>query len=305
MPWWSRSASSSRCPSASPSPRTEREHQNEKTDPLLLLALGLARGAQAPSGGRAWDKAPEPHQRPAALQNGAKLFVNYCLNCHSAAYMRYNRLQDIGLTEQQIKDNLLFATDKVGDDMKARDRPEGSQGMVRRQPARPDADRALARRPRRHRRRLPVHLPAHLLPRRRPRPTGWNNLVFPNVGMPHVLWELQGEREPQFETRRSTATRPGLQGLEAGEPGTHDAAAVRRGRGRPGGYLQWMASRRRTRVRVGVWVLLFLGVFTVSWRLNAAFWKESSRAAAAPANPRPARTVGRAPTLFGFKGQTS
>jgi ubiquinol-cytochrome c reductase cytochrome c1 subunit len=54
-----------------------------------------------------------------ALQNGAKLFVNYCLNCHSAAFMRYNRLQDIGLTEQQIKDNLLFATDKVGDTMKS------------------------------------------------------------------------------------------------------------------------------------------------------------------------------------------
>ncbi|MBN4659318.1 cytochrome c1, partial [Escherichia coli] len=54
----------------------------------------------------------------AALQNGAKLFVNYCLNCHSAAFMRYNRLRDIGLTEQQIKDNLMFATDKVGETMK-------------------------------------------------------------------------------------------------------------------------------------------------------------------------------------------
>ena len=75
----------------------------------------------------------------AALQNGAKLFVNYCLNCHSAAYMRYNRLRDIGLTEEQIKDNLLFATDKVGDTMKADARPEAGQGLVRRRAARPDA----------------------------------------------------------------------------------------------------------------------------------------------------------------------
>ena len=55
----------------------------------------------------------------ASLQNGAKIFVNYCLNCHSAAFMRYNRLTDIGLTEKQIKDNLLFTTDKVGETMKA------------------------------------------------------------------------------------------------------------------------------------------------------------------------------------------
>ena len=86
----------------------------------LIVALGIVTGAQA-SGGEevAWDKAPNKVNELPALQNGAKLFVNYCLNCHSAAFMRYNRLRDIGLTEQQIKDNLLFTTDKVGDTMKA------------------------------------------------------------------------------------------------------------------------------------------------------------------------------------------
>ncbi|MBI5908305.1 MAG: cytochrome c1, partial [Burkholderiales bacterium] len=85
---------------------------------MKQLALGLAamlalagNGAQA-AGGMAWDKAPNNATDIAALQNGAKLFVNYCLNCHSAAFMRYNRLRDIKLTEQQIKDNLLFTTDK-------------------------------------------------------------------------------------------------------------------------------------------------------------------------------------------------
>ncbi len=86
----------------------------------LVMALGLAVGAHASGGGGiAWDKAPVKTNDLASLQNGAKLFVNYCLNCHSAAFMRYNRLKDIGLTEQQIKDNLLFATTKVGDTMKA------------------------------------------------------------------------------------------------------------------------------------------------------------------------------------------
>ena len=85
----------------------------------LITALGMALTAHAESGGIPWDKAPGKVTDMASLQNGAKVFVNYCLNCHSAAYMRFNRLKDIGLTEQQIKDNLLFTTDKVGETMKA------------------------------------------------------------------------------------------------------------------------------------------------------------------------------------------
>ena len=85
----------------------------------VALGVGLAAGAQASSGGIPLDKAPVDTTNQASLQNGAKIFVNYCLNCHSAAFMRFNRLTDIGLTEQQIKDNLLFTTDKVGDTMKS------------------------------------------------------------------------------------------------------------------------------------------------------------------------------------------
>ncbi len=86
----------------------------------LLMALGVSVGAQASGGDTiAWDKAPVKTNDLASLQNGAKLFVNYCLNCHSAAFMRFNRLKDIGLSEQQIKDNLLFTTDRVGETMKA------------------------------------------------------------------------------------------------------------------------------------------------------------------------------------------
>ena len=67
----------------------------------LALVMGVAGGAFAAGGGIAWDKAPNKTNDMAALQNGAKLFVNYCLNCHSAAFMRFNRLKDIGLTDQQ------------------------------------------------------------------------------------------------------------------------------------------------------------------------------------------------------------
>ena len=85
----------------------------------LGVAMGFAAGAQAAGGDTiAWDKAPDRSNDMAALQHGAKLFVNYCLNCHAATHVRFNRLKDIGLTEAQIKDNLLFTTDKVGEPMK-------------------------------------------------------------------------------------------------------------------------------------------------------------------------------------------
>ena len=84
----------------------------------LLLALGLLSGVHAAGGGATLDRFPADRvTNLAALQNGARLFVNYCLNCHSADYMRYNRMTDIGLSEEQIKKNLMFAAKKVGDPM--------------------------------------------------------------------------------------------------------------------------------------------------------------------------------------------
>ena len=118
----------------------------------LLISLFVACGfalqaapAAASEGGYRWDSFPQEKMTDmAALQNGARIFVNYCLNCHSAQYMRFNRLQDIGLTEDEIKKNLLVATDKVGDTMKTtldRSRPRTGFGA-----APPDLSRGRARR---------------------------------------------------------------------------------------------------------------------------------------------------------------
>ena len=167
---------------------------------LVLLAFGLAGGALAAEGeGIAWDKAPNRTNDLAALQNGAKLFVNYCLNCHSAAFMRYNRLTDLGLSEQQIKDNLLFTTDKVGETMKSAIDPKDAKEWFGANP--PDLT-LVARSRSGHGGTGADYLYTYMRSfyRDAERPTGWNNLVFPNVGMPHVLWELQGDREPEFET---------------------------------------------------------------------------------------------------------
>ncbi len=243
----------------------------------LIAALGILNGAHAAGGDTiAWDKAPKNTNDLAALQNGAKLFVNYCLNCHSAAFMRYNRLTDIGLSEQQIKDNLLFGSAKVGDTMKAAIDPKQAAEWFGANP--PDLT-LVARSRSGHAGSGADYLYTYLRTYYKDptKATGWNNLAFPNVGMPHVLWELQGEREPQYETKKvhghDTKVFTGWKQIT---PGTMTPLQYDQAMGDLVGYLQWMAEpAQNTRVRVGVWVLLFLGMFTViAWRLNASFWKD-------------------------------
>ena len=109
------------------------------------------------------------------------------------------------------------------------------------------------------------------------KPTGWNNLVFPNIGMPNPLWELQGERRPVFDKVSSHGHEVEVhKGWESVKPGTLSAAEYDRNVGDLVAYLQWMAEpAQNSRVRIGVWVMLFLAAFTVvAWRLNAAFWKD-------------------------------
>ncbi|SDM64010.1 ubiquinol-cytochrome c reductase cytochrome c1 subunit [Oryzisolibacter propanilivorax] len=243
----------------------------------LLTAVGLVAGAQASGGGMAWDKAPVNVSDTASLQNGAKLFVNYCLNCHSAAFMRFNRLKDIGLTDEQIKDNLLFTTDKVGETMKAAIDPQQAKAWFGANP--PDLT-VIARSRAGSGGSGADYLYTFLRTfyRDDAKATGWNNLAFPSVGMPHVLWQLQGERQAVFEEKSGGHGAPehvftGWKQLSEGSmtPQQYDQAV-----GDLVNYLQWMGEpAQNTRVRIGVWVLAFLAVFTfIAWRLNAAFWKD-------------------------------
>ena len=242
----------------------------------LIVALGCSFGAYANEGETlAWDKAPNKTNDLPALQNGAKLFVNYCLSCHSAAFMRYNRLRDIGLTEQQIKDNLLFATDKVGETMKAAIDPRQAKEWFGANP--PDLS-LVARSRSGHGGTGADYLYTYLRTYYKDptKATGWNNMVFPNVGMPHVLWELQGEREPLFETESAHGHEVKVfKGWKQVSPGTMTPLQYDQAVADLVGFLQWMSEpSQNSRVRVGVWVLLFLGVLTFfTWRLNAAFWK--------------------------------
>lgn len=248
---------------------------------VLLTGLAfLAPSAHAAGGaGIPWDKFPEEKLRDnSALQNGAKLFVNYCLNCHAAAYMRYNRLQDIGLTNEQIKANLLFATDKVGDTMKVSLDPKQAKDWFGGNP--PDLT-VIARSRAGAQGSGADYLYTYLRTyyRDETKATGWNNLAFPNVGMPHVLWELQGQRRAVYADEKdphdATKTVHVFKGYEQISPGKMSALEYDNAIGDLVAYLQWMGEPAQgQRVKLGVWVLLFLSIFTViAWRLNAAYWK--------------------------------
>ncbi|MBU1358280.1 MAG: cytochrome c1 [Gammaproteobacteria bacterium] len=242
----------------------------------MIAALGIMAGAHAAEEGIAWDKAPNKTNDLAALQNGAKLFVNYCLNCHSAAFMRYNRLTDIGITEQQIKDNLLFTTDKVGETMKANIDPRQAKEWFGGIP--PDLT-LVARSRAGHGGSGADYLYTYLRTfyRDDTKATGWNNLAFPSVAMPNVLWELQGERRPVYDKIEAHGHETEVfKGWEQTKPGTMSSLQYDQAIGDLVSYMQWMAEpAQNTRVRVGVWVLLFLVMALVFvWRLNAAFWKD-------------------------------
>ena len=241
----------------------------------FMMALGLSGSVLAAGGGFPLETAPRRTNDMAALQNGAKLFVNYCLSCHSAAFMRYNRLRDIGLNDKQIAENLTFATDKIGDTMKAAIDPRQAKEWFGVNPP----DLTVIARSRSSSSGTGADYIYTLLRtyyRDDTKPTGWNNLVFPNIGMPNPLWELQGERRPVYEKAMSHGRE--VEVFKAWEPvrqGTLSAAEYDQNVGDLVAYLQWMGEpAQNTRVRIGVWVLLFLSVFTVvAWRLNAVFWK--------------------------------
>jgi ubiquinol-cytochrome c reductase cytochrome c1 subunit len=211
------------------------------------------------------DKAPINLNDQQSLQRGAKTFVNYCLSCHSAQAMRYNRLQDIGLTEQQIKDNLIFTDAKVGDAMTNSMNKKDAKAWFGAAP--PDLS-VISRS--RGADWLYTYLRGFY--RDEARPTGWNNVAFDKVGMPHVLNELQGEqvlhveKHGEHETQKLVLAKPGKL-----TPAEFDGMTVDLVN-----YLEFMGEpMKATRMKLGVIVLLFLSVFfVVAYFLKKEFWKD-------------------------------
>lgn len=244
----------------------------------LIAALTLVPALVFAEGGYVLDKAPERTKSIAALQNGAKLFVNYCLNCHSASSMRYNRLRDIGLTEDQIKTNLLFASDKVGDLMKVTMAPKDAKEWFGAAP--PDLS-VISRAKSSELGSGPDYIYTYLRTyyKDETRPTGWNNLVYPNVAMPHVFWDLQGVRTAKFVNEKdphdASKTVHRFEKFETVKPGKLTQLEYDTAVADLVGFMEWMAEPAAAkRKQLGVWVLLFLGVFSfLAWMLGKTYWK--------------------------------
>lgn len=244
----------------------------------ILIALLFAPVLALASGGHAkLDKWPGSVSDKAALQHGAKLFVNYCLNCHGASYLRYNRLLELGLSEDQVKDNLMFTADKIGELMRiAAQRDDQKQWFGAAPPDLTLIARARASGSGSGADWLYTYLRSFHLDDKRP--TGWNNTLFENVGMPHVLYGLQGQRVAHFAEAtddKGNKTRH-FEKFETVVPGSLSDTEYDKAVSDLVGFMVWMAEpQQEFRQRLGVGVLIFLGIlFLVAYALKKEFWKD-------------------------------
>jgi len=242
----------------------------------LLLALLLAPLAAAMAAEEVkLDRAPIDSRDVISLQRGAQVFVNYCLGCHSTSYMRYNRLQDLGLSEQQIRDNLIFTGAKVGELMKNAMDPNDAKEWF----GAPPPDLTVVARSR----SSPAGSGADWLYtylrsfyRDPGRLGGWNNVVFPNVGMPHALYQLQGEQVLKTEKTEGPGYPIEVQKLALERPGTMTPLEYDRLVADLVNFMNYMAEpASHERKQIGIYALLFLGVlFVLAFLLKKEYWKD-------------------------------
>jgi ubiquinol-cytochrome c reductase cytochrome c1 subunit len=210
----------------------------------------------------------DPHDA-ISIQRGARTFVNYCLNCHSASAMRYNRLTDLGLTEQQIKENLLFTDNKVGDPMTiSASRKDQLQWF-----GVPPPDLSVIAR---SRGTDWLYTYLRTFYRDEQRPTGWNNLAFPNVGMPHALWQLQGSQVLKTESEEHDGRKVEHKKLVLEKPGSLSPLEYDNLTRDLVNFLSYMGEPEKTkRSQIGVVVLFFLLLLLVpAWLLKREYWKD-------------------------------
>ena len=207
-----------------------------------------------------------------SLQRGAKIFINYCLSCHSAAYMRYNRMgQDLSISDDVLKENLMFGAEKVGDVMSISMRQEDSVNYFGVIP--PDLS-VIAR----SRGADWLYTYFKTFYKDDSRPFGVNNLVYKDTAMPHVLWELQGEQHlVSKESIAAVYYDPSYSDfLELVSPGKLTEKEYDRTVRDLVNYLVYMGEPiKLKRTKIGVWVMFYLFVFLlIAYMLKKEYWKD-------------------------------
>jgi len=240
---------------------------------IIALVIGLLPlSVNAAGGGMENMKVDIDLENKSSLQRGARLFTNYCLSCHSANYMRYNRMAiDLGLTDKQVEDNLMFASDKVGETMTvAMTKEDGKAWFGTKVP-----DLTVITRS-----RGSDWLYTYMMTfyADESRPYGVNNARFPSVGMPHVLWELEGLKKPIYETHTDHAGHEvkTLSGYEMVVPGKMTAVEYDNAMKDLVNFMTYMGEPMKLeRQRWGVLTMIFLVLlFIVAYALKKEYWRD-------------------------------
>jgi ubiquinol-cytochrome c reductase cytochrome c1 subunit len=248
--------------------------------PAIALVLGLALAGAGPAwaseSGGTLEHANNDVANIASLQRGARNFVNYCMGCHSARYVRYSRLaRDLGLSEQQVIENLMFTGERIHDTMRSALRAADAEHWFGREPP----DMSLIARSRGTDRIYTFLKSFYIDPSR---PTGVNNMVAPQTAMPHVLWELQGLQRAVYDGESDTT--------QAANPAVHKKfrsfELAEKGKLTPQEFDQFVKDTvnfldyagepiQLQRRELGVRVLGFLVVFFLfAYFLKKEYWKD-------------------------------
>ncbi|HEU5468002.1 MAG TPA: cytochrome c1 [Steroidobacteraceae bacterium] len=239
---------------------------------LALLLAALPGAGWAAAEGFPLDDANIDVSNLASLQRGARNFVNYCLGCHSAKYMRYSQLaEDLALTEDELRANLMFTGERIYDTMETAMPAEKAREWFGNAP--PDLSLITRSRGTDY-----VYTFLRSFYADASRPTGVDNAVLPGTAMPHVLAHLQGLQRPRFGQREGEdgGSAEHLVGLEPGTAGEMPAAAFDSFVRDLVAFLEYVAEPHKAkRLALGVWVVLFLLMFAAfSWFLYKEYWKD-------------------------------
>ncbi|MGV0005327.1 MAG: cytochrome c1 [Candidatus Porifericomitaceae bacterium WSBS_2022_MAG_OTU9] len=207
-----------------------------------------------------------------SLQRGLRTFVNYCQGCHSAKYMRYQRLSnDLGIPEQIMKDNIMWGSDRMASSMTVAMDSESGQRFFSAAPP----DLSLIGRA-----RSPEYLYTYMMSfyEDPSRPIGANNAMLPGSSMPHVLWQLQGIQRGIFKEKAGQQQSQHLEliGLELAQPGSLNESEYADLVADLTNFLVYLGEPvRDQRRRIGFWVILFLLFYAViTWFLYKEYWRD-------------------------------
>jgi len=233
----------------------------------MMLASGFAVAAE---GSAKLMQAGNDLGDRASLQRGAQLYMNYCSSCHALKYLRYSRMAaDLGLTEEEVMNNLNFTGAAVGDPVPVAMPAEQAEKWFGKMPP----DLSLISRV-----RGPdwvyTYLKSFYLDSNRP--LGWNNTVFPNASMPNPLWQMQGLQHAVLGKPESEGLDPPVLALEVRTPGSVDAGQYDQAVRDITNFLAYAGEPAALkRQQLGVWVVLFLALLTfLLYLLKKDYWKD-------------------------------